>query len=318
MKENKIHSSSNHQIRRNNSPFFSNGKKEENLFFSRNNSTTPFFQTIKKEGIKENKINSKGEQEQEEQIIPKSESPFETETITKVNTKEEKGGACAIVAPTENQTINNPAADNTCTPSFPKIEWDVISKDDSNWGVCVSSLKLEGNINIKPWANKPNTMTVPNTSNPVDGGNINNTAGSDNHWKAAIDDMEDYDKPGGGAGPHWHSVDASIAHENAHWSIDWVRDSILDSGAGDWNKTNKEINELTESKASSTTKADAKTKLTPKVNAKRISFGNKAVRKYNSIPDTPGDPKGAGYKAGASVLSGLITAVRNYKNNKGW
>jgi len=38
-------------------------------------------------------------------------------------------------------------------------------------------------------------MVVPNTPNPVDGGNINNTPGSDNQWQAAIADMANYTLP---------------------------------------------------------------------------------------------------------------------------
>ncbi|MBN1929199.1 MAG: hypothetical protein JW764_06630 [Chlorobiaceae bacterium] len=316
MKKSKTRSSSSNQSKRSESPFFSRAEKVDNSFFSQKSSIAPFIQSTKKEVIKEDKINSKAEQEG--QILPKSESPVVPERKIEINTKKEEAESCSNVAPTENQTVNNPGADNSCTPSFPKIEWDVVSKDASNWGVCVSALKLEGDINIKPWANKPTTMTVPNTPNPVDGGNINNTAGSDNRWKAAVDDMKDYNKAGGGAGPNWHSVSASIAHENAHWSTDWLKDSILDSAAGDWKKANKEINQLTEPKADSPTQAEAKTKLTPKVDAKRISFGNKAITKYNSIPDTPGDAKGAGYKAGERVLSGLIASVTAYKTTKGW
>mgnify|MGYP001065562350 CR=1 FL=1 len=70
-------------------------------------------------------------------------------------------------------------------------------------------------------------MTVPNTPNPVDGGNINNTAGSLNRWKAAIDDMADYDTAASrGAGPNWHDTAASRAHEWAHWNQDYLADTI--------------------------------------------------------------------------------------------
>ena len=89
-------------------------------------------------------------------------------------------------------------------------------------------------IRINPWPSNPTSMTIPNTPNPVVGGNINNTAGSDNHWQAAINDMADYDTAGGGAGPNWHSTAASTAHEWAHWNKDYVGDAVTSAAGGNW------------------------------------------------------------------------------------
>ena len=119
-------------------------------------------------------------------------------------------------------------ASNDCKPSTASavVAWNVVEADATNWGVDVTSLTLAGQVNVAPWTSNPTSMTVPNTPNPVDGGNINNTAGSTNHWQAAIDDMADYNTVGGGRGPNWHSTAASSAHEWAHWNTDYVTDSV--------------------------------------------------------------------------------------------
>lgn len=119
------------------------------------------------------------------------------------------------------------AGANDCVPSTASavVTWNVMDAG-ANWRADVASLTLSGRIRINPWPSSPTSMTVPNTPNPVVGGNINNTAGSANHWQAAIDDMADYDTAGGGAGPNWHSTAASTAHEWAHWNGDYVGDAV--------------------------------------------------------------------------------------------
>ena len=224
------------------------------------------------------------------------------------------------VAPGGAPTANNNAAGNDCTPSTAKavLNWGVVAADANNWRVDVNSLTLNGKINIKPWPSNPNTMVVPNTPNPVDGGNINNTAHSKNHWQAAIDDMADYNSPGGGAGPNWHSTAASNAHEWAHWNTDYVVDSVSSAAGGNWPQTNIDLDALIESKASSPTDAAAKIALQPKVDARFAKWRSDTIGRWNAIPDSPGVAGGSGYVAGMAVLNVHIAAVRTYAAGKGW
>jgi hypothetical protein len=231
--------------------------------------------------------------------------------------------ALGKVMPSGTPTVNNSASSNDCTPNTAGavLGWDVVSADTSNWGVNVTALTLAGHINIKPWPSQPTNMVVPNTANPVDGGNINNVAGSKNRWKFAIDDMADYDTSGsGGAGPYWHSTDASRAHEFAHWHEDYKADAVMSAAGGDWPKTNTDLDALREPKSSSPTPAAARAALQPRVDAILRRWRVAVVNRWNALIggfDKPG-AGGRGYAAGMRVLNTLIARVRSYKDSKGW
>lgn len=224
------------------------------------------------------------------------------------------------VAPGGIPTVNNSAASNDCLPSTASavLHWDVVSADANNWGVNVNSLTLAGQINISPWPSQPTSMVVPNTPNPVDGGNINNTAGSPNHWQAVIDDMANYNSPGGGAGPNWHSTAASSAHEWTHWNTDYITDSVLSAAGGNWTQTNADLDALRAPKANHPTDVDARTALEPRVNARLERWRSRTISRWNAIPDSPGVAGSTGYAAGMAVLNILIAAVRAYAASKGW
>lgn len=225
----------------------------------------------------------------------------------------------SAVTPGGTPAVNNNGPDNSCTPSTSSavLSWSVISADAANWAVQVDSLTLSGQININPWPSHANSMVVPNTPNPVDGGNINNTAGSSNHWQAVIQDMADYDTAGGGAGPNWHSTAASSAHENAHWSQDYVADAVTSAAGGNWPTTNTDLDALREPKAGSATAADARTALAPRVDARLGTWRAATIARWSAIPDSPGGGD-TGYVAGTRVLNGLIGSVRSYADSKGW
>jgi hypothetical protein len=160
-------------------------------------------------------------------------------------------------------------------------------------------------------------MTVPNTANPVDGGNINNTPGSPNQWEAVVDDMEDYDHAGGGAGPNWHSSAASSAHEWAHWNQDYLGDALR---VGNWSQTNQDIDGMTVAKSAQADAAAARTALQPRVTARFNTFVAAVTARWNVLIhslDKPGNG-GRGYAAGMAVLNGLIDSVRAYASSKGW
>ena len=161
-------------------------------------------------------------------------------------------------------------------------------------------------------------MTVPNTANPVDGGNINATSGSPNHWQTVIDDMADYDTVGRGAGPNWHATQASHDHEWAHWNEDYVQDAL--QSAGRWTDVNRSIDAVTVPKASAADAAAARTALEPEVNRLFRAFVAAVTVRWNHLIGTLDKPGkgGRGYAAGTRVLSGLITRVRTYATSKGW
>ena len=228
--------------------------------------------------------------------------------------------AHATVAPGGGPTVG--ATGNICTPSTGSavLDWEVVSVDANNWGVNVKSLTLAGRLNVKPWPSKPAQMVVPNTANAVDGGNINNTGGSNNHWQAAINDMADYDAVGGGAGPNWHSTDASKAHEWAHWDQDYIDDSVKSAAGGNWAQTNIDLDALREPKASSPTIAAAKIALQTKVNTRMSTWRSATISRWNTLITTTDKPGkgGRGYAAGVAKLTTLIGNVQSYKSSKGW
>jgi hypothetical protein len=205
---------------------------------------------------------------------------------------------------------------NDCTPGVEQLDWNV-QDAGPNWRANVVALRLSGDIHVTDWPSAPSTMTVPNTPNPVDAGNINNTAGSANRWQAAIDDMADYDNTGGGRGPNWHSTGASSAHEWAHWNEDYLGDTIP---TANWTATNTDVDALTVPKAANPDQAAARTALRTAVDARFRTFVVAATRRWNAIingKDKPG-AGGRGYRAGMAVLNGHITAVRAHATAKGW
>lgn len=228
-------------------------------------------------------------------------------------------GSVPTVGDTHRQTVGpsgSPTTDNTdndCTPAASTLDFTAVSADAANWRADVQSLTLQGVVNVAEWPSNPTSTATPNTANPVDGGNITRA-----NFQSAIDDMADYNTAGGGRGPDWHSTGASSAHEWAHWNTDWIIDAVNSAKGGNWSKANREIDAITQPKASSATAADAKTAMQARVDARLLTFNNAAIRRWNAIPDTAGVAGSTGYIAGARVLATLIGSVRTYATTKGW
>lgn len=220
------------------------------------------------------------------------------------------------VGPSGSPTVHS-GGGNDCTPGAEQLDWNV-QDAGANWRANVVALRVSGDIHITNWPNAPSSMTVPNTPNPVDGGNINNTAGSSNRWQAAINDMADYDTSGsGGAGPNWHSTAASSAHEWAHWNQDYLGATIP---TANWAGANTDIDALTVPKAANPDQTAARAALRPAVDARFRTFVQAATQRWNAIingTDRPG-AGGRGYAAGMAVLNQHISAVRAYATSKGW
>lgn len=213
---------------------------------------------------------------------------------------------------------------NHCTPSVAKTElqWHATyDKKNDLWRVRVDSLTLVGTINIVSWPDSPNTMTVPNTPNPVLGGNINNNSASYNWWSYAVADMLDYDTVGSvGAGPHWHATDASSAHEWFHWDVDYASTCVMGSSGGNWPQTEIDMETYTVSGALNLKESDAITSLQSTVDA-RFETWKWATYIYLRDVILPSDLPGlggGGYAAGASVLNDYVTDVSSYANSQGW
>jgi hypothetical protein len=220
------------------------------------------------------------------------------------------------VNPTGGPTVTN-GGGNDCTPGVEQLDWNV-QDAGTDWRGNVVALRVSGDMHITDWPSAPTTMTVPNTPNPVDGGNINNTAGSLNRWQAAIDDMADYDTAAsGGAGPNWHDTAASRAHEWAHWNQDYLADTIP---TANWTGTNTDIDALTVPKAANADQAAARAALRPAVDARFKTFVRAATQRWNALmtgTDKPGKG-GRGYAAGMAVLNRHIAAVRAFATAKKW
>lgn len=262
-------------------------------------------------------IASPERQRREDAAMPDDERPLETGIVEQPKDNDEIVRA-QTVAPGGTPAQGN--ASNDCLPhtAAAVLDWTVVSADAANWAVSVTALILSGDVNVAPWPSNPTSMTVPNTANPVDGGNIENRAGSSNHWQAAINDMADYHTAGGGAGPNWHSTAASSAHEWAHWNTDYIADSVNSAAGGNWPQANTDLDALRQPKASSATAADARTALQGRVDARMARWRAATISRWNAIPDTPGTPGSTGYAAGAAVLATLIASVRAYATAKGW
>jgi len=220
------------------------------------------------------------------------------------------------VTPTEEVTENTNAQGANCTPQDPELEWNVFSVGN-DWYVRIDSMTCKGTINIPSWPNLPNMMTVPNTPNPSDGGNISNTNGSLNRWEYAISDLEDYDEINGGRGPHWHDTEASSAHEWFHWNTDWMDLSINGNTGGNWPTTENDLEDFNVSVFDYLTESDAKNALSANVESRFDTFINAAFQRWIAECDDPGMSCGA-YAAGQNVLDGHIQNIETYRQNKGW
>jgi hypothetical protein len=227
-----------------------------------------------------------------------------------------KSGARQAVAPTGTPTVGA-GGGNDCTPGNEALDWNVMEAGE-NWRANVVALRVSGDIHITAWPSDPAAMTTPNTPNPVDGGNINNTAGSLNNWEAVIADIADYDNTsGGGAGRYWHSTDASNAHEWAHWNQDYLNDALR---AGNWAGTNTDIDALTVPKSAHADAAAARTALEPRVTTRFNTFVAAVTARWNVLInglDKPGRG-GRGYAAGMAVLNGIIGRIQSYRQSKSW
>jgi hypothetical protein len=228
----------------------------------------------------------------------------------------QSGRAKREVKPTGAPAYDGAAAASDCLPAdiLPDdVEWDVVDKG-KKWGVKVTKFTTRGDIKVNPTPNLPTTMTTPNTPNPVDGGNINDTAGSDNNWKFAISEMKAYHTVDGGKSAHWHSTAASDAHEWAHWNTDWMKNVL----GGLWPRANRDIDAITIPKADAADEAAAKPLLKTKVDARISTANDKSTDDWNAVPDDPGASGANGYKAGQKVLNGLISSVKAYAKSKKW
>jgi hypothetical protein len=212
--------------------------------------------------------------------------------------------------------VDNNASGSTCTPddfAIGDLSWNVVDKGKKGWGVKVTGLTTSGQIKVNPTPNHPTTMTAPNTPNPVDGGNIENNEGSDADWRAVLDSLTGYHTKNGGRGD-WHDTAASTAHEWAHWNTDWMKNCLGTT----WPVYRRKMERLRVSKSKATDVGQARAILAPKVEAKLNALDSKATKKWNAVPDEPGDWFANGYKAGQQVLDGHVKRVEKYADKKAW
>ena len=227
-----------------------------------------------------------------------------------------KGAKSQNVKPTDGSTFNGSAGANNCLPgdvTGASIGWDVVA-NPTTWGVNVTSFTTKGTINVAPWPSKPKSMETPNTANAVDGGNIQDKKGHDNDWRFAIKEMKEYHMASGGRSHYWHSYEASKAHEQKHWDLDWTVTCV---GAL-WPTYNAKLDALTIPIAGAKDAAAARPLLQAKVNKICKEFDRKLTVAWNAIPDSPGLAGSNGYDAGQAVLNTLIAEVKAYAKKKSW
>jgi len=221
-----------------------------------------------------------------------------------------------ITPQTVGPRVDANAGGSTCTPddfTDGDLTWTVVDKGKKGWGVQVTGLTTSGQINVNPTVNQPASKTAPNTPNPVDGGNIENNEGSAADWRKVLSSLKRYHTKGGGRG-QWHDTAASTAHEWAHWNTDWMKNCL----GATWPKYRKKMERLRVSKATYHTAVAAKTALEPLVSAKLSAMDAAATKRWNKIPDKPGDLFANGYLAGQKVLDKHIKKVDAYATKKRW
>jgi hypothetical protein len=195
--------------------------------------------------------------------------------------------------------------------------WQLISSDEENWGIDVVDLVLTGEIAIRPWPSTPDRMVVPNTPNPVDGGNINDEPDSPNYWKTVVNSLNNYNVPGYRKSD-WYATDAIVAHEWAHWNIDLIEDAVMSNKGGNWPKLNSKLDAQREPKSRSPSRQDAWAALELKIEKYTKNFKDDVCTRFKAIPDSPGVAGSTGFIAGQKVLDSYIERILNYAAGKGW
>ena len=207
--------------------------------------------------------------------------------------------------------VNNAAAGSTCLPDdiTPTRRRLGVVEKGKRWKAKVSAMRTSGQINVNPTPNNPNTMTTPNTVNPADGGNLNNTKGRQQLMEtSAIKCMENYHTSKGGRSGYWHSTVASTAHENAHWDIDWKRTSFRVCGLGQWrDRASSRSRERSSANGGAADAAAAKLALKPKVERKISKMDADQYKSWQCGPDDPGKFFANGYLAGEKVRSTVLS-----------
>jgi hypothetical protein len=197
--------------------------------------------------------------------------------------------------------------------------WELVSADENNWGVNIKNLILTGEIKIHPWPSMPNQMIIPNTPNPVDGGNINNIPESPNYWRTVINELYSYNTKLPPKPANWHATEATVAHEWAHWNIDLIEDSVMSNRGGNWPEKNLSLDALREPKSSSPTPGDAINALNSMiVGIIENYFIGQVNGRFLNIPDEQGEAGSTGFEAGQRVLYPFIDDIQNYASSKGW
>lgn len=206
--------------------------------------------------------------------------------------------------------VNANAGGSDCTPddfTTGDLVWSVVAKK-KHWGVKVTSLTTSGSINVNPTPSRPTDPTGPNTPNPVSGGNI-----TEDNWSDVRASLTEYHTRKGGRGP-WHDTAASTAHEWAHWDTDWMKNCLGTT----WPTYRRKMERLKVPKSTAATANDARAALQPLVEAKLTALDRAATKKWNKVPDSPGDFFANGYLAGQAVLDKHVKKLDSYVTKEGW
>jgi len=211
-------------------------------------------------------------------------------------------GVNTDITPIEKPTRTSNPSGSYMSPDDPLLEWAAyFDPSGKKWHVRVTKLECTGIINVSTWP-------ASGTPNPVPGGNV-----TESNYKDIIADLVDYDTPGGGAGPVWHSTEASRAHENYHWNTDWMKTCI----GNYWSECEKNLEKLTIVEGTYCKASEAEIDLEPLVTVRFEQFVSDCwIKLLTEIKpkDEPG-AGGGGYAAGQAVLDDIIEQIKELAKN---
>lgn len=200
-----------------------------------------------------------------------------------------------------------------CYISNHDVNWTVCRVSDRTWIPIVTVINARGIISIKDWPgphggeSNQSPKNTPDPKPPGEGGNVDYT-----NYQQIVDELENYENNGVSANQTWHADGATLAHEMAHWKIDWIETCIKGQLPFFLQQTAR----------MSVTADDAVTArqyLEAGMTQSISLYTLLVTQAYVSIATThrPGDG-GAAYKAGQKFLDKIIDKIKAIAQNAGW
>lgn len=193
------------------------------------------------------------------------------------------------------------------------VKWSVCRRSNREWIPIVNTITARGTISIVNWpgphfgqSNQPNRNT-PDPRPPGKGGNIDFS-----NYKKAVLEMGRYGENGLNMGTTWHSEKATLAHEMAHWKIDWIETSVK-------GKIPEFLAATGRLSVGADTEQEAIDALMPSMTLQIAAYTLSVTQEFARIKAAhrPGD-QGAGYKAGQKYLDKIIEKIKTIAQDSNW